>query len=181
MPKTTRSTQSPNTKLEEISYIMLQKLGDYILYSMSASLPDATIRKQLEELPGPANPGGGPLYKMEHYKNILISDKRISGNGEIQQKWRAFAAKMSNPSTSLKNDSGLIEAMRYFQVATCLDQNYLKLPMTYSLCQFVTEASEVIIPIASRQEIESKFGVPDYGVGIKGKIADGVYFASNQQ
>lgn len=180
MPKTTRSTPSPHTKLEEISYIMLQKLGDYILYSMSATLPETLIRKQLEELPGPANPGGGFLYKVEHYKNILITDKRIPSNGEIQQKWRAFAAKMSNPSTSLK-DPGLIEAMRFFQVATCLDQNYLKLPMTYSLCQFVTEASEVIIPIASRQEIESKLAVPDYGLGIKGKIADGVYFAANPQ
>lgn len=180
MPKTTRSTPSPNTKLEEISYIMLQKLGDYILYAMSSGMSDANIRKQLEELPSSGNPAGGLLYKMEHYKNILITDKRIPSNGEIQQKWRAFAAKMSNPSTSLK-DPGLIEALRYFQVATCLDQNYLKLPMTYSLCQFVTEANEVIIPIASRQEIESKLAVPDYGVGIKGKIADGVYFASNQQ
>lgn len=127
-------------------------------------------------MPSDRNPNGGLLYKLEHYKRILIKGRRLGTAGEIQQRWLAFAARLGNQAVPL-NDATLINALRSFQVSTCVDQNYLKLPRTYSLCQFVTDPSEVVIPIASRQEIEGKQAVPDYGVGVKGTVADGVYFA----
>lgn len=48
MPKTQGSTFSSRTTVEEIPYIMLQKIGDYILYVMNSGLAPATIRQQLE-------------------------------------------------------------------------------------------------------------------------------------
>jgi hypothetical protein len=179
MPRTKKSEQSSMTTLEEIPFIMVQKLGDYILYVMSTKgLDAATIRASLEQGPSDRNPGGGLIYKMDHYLNVLTQGKRIlPGNAsEIRRLWLQFCAKLSNANVSL-DDKDLIQALRMFQLSTCVEDNYIRLPKTYSLCQFWTDSREVRIPIASLKEIEDRHGVPDYGTGIQGTVQDGVYYA----
>jgi hypothetical protein len=157
---------------------MLQKVGDYILYVINGDRSDAAKRTELQAAPGKSNSGGGHLYRLEHYKDILLEAKAIDQYGAINQNWRNFSQRLANASSV--GDRDVVNALREFQVSTCLDANYLKLPNTYTICQFVTDRKEVKIPIADRNEIESKHGIPDYGLGIKGSIADGVYYAAQQ-